>query len=347
MAKISLSKELSRHHILSHKTLLQCHMLPQCKHGKIGKTKSKNLLPNTSYKSIATLYDFNKAFNSQNISNDSKNNGRLRGLELIIFVLFEEGLFLSTLFHVDCADFSFVQCKTEIEFELESRGFPTTAPSYIGIILALVASSGIFLRLTKLGNQYKPTPKNGQLQTPNGQLQTPNGQLQTPNGKLQTVANANDTIIKMDGTVGDGQANTSDAIEVDDNHIQENTSDAIEVDDNHIRENTSDMNGAEKKADNTSDMNGAEEEAEENDISFLIRVFQGWSFVGMIVIFLYHSCRIIYWSGKGIDHQSLQLGLLAFRVLISYFVTYDIYFVNEHCLFYLKLRLKDFGKKND
>ncbi|RHZ50392.1 hypothetical protein Glove_499g14 [Diversispora epigaea] len=62
-----------------------------------------------------------------------------------------------------------------------------------------------------------------------------------------------------------------------------------------------------------------------NQPNAAIRAFQRWSLGEILIICLYHACRIVYWSIKGVYQPSLLVILLAFRMLISYFVTYDIY----------------------
>ncbi|RHZ50391.1 hypothetical protein Glove_499g13 [Diversispora epigaea] len=168
-----------------------------------------------------------------------------------------EGLFLSTLFQVDCADFGFVQCKAKIDSELESHGFSNTAPSYAGMAL-VIALVGIFrLRLEELVNLYI-IPRREIIANP--QLQPILNNVQQPKRR-----------------------------------------------------------------------------------SSLIQIFKGWNCLGIIIICLYYICRIVYWSIKGVDQPSLQLVLLILRVLISYFITYDIYFVSSSHLFYLNFRLQEFA----
>ncbi|RHZ77492.1 hypothetical protein Glove_177g24 [Diversispora epigaea] len=67
---------------------------------------------------------------------------------LIAHFIFE-GLFCKTLAQVDCTGFGFTECKTKIDFELESHGFSVNSPSYAGIILTIIALGGILRRLPK------------------------------------------------------------------------------------------------------------------------------------------------------------------------------------------------------
>ncbi|RHZ77493.1 hypothetical protein Glove_177g25 [Diversispora epigaea] len=169
---------------------------------------------------------------------------------LIAHFIFE-GLFCKTLAQVDCTGFGFTECKTKIDFELESHGFSVNSPSYAGIILTIIALGGILRRLPKAAapaTLAPPAPAPAPPIKPPPPPPTP----------------------------------------------------------------------------------------------FLIKVFQGWSIIAGIIICTYHSCRIIYWSSR-VDQSILLLFLLSLRILISCFITYDIYFVNENGLnlFHFNFRLKE------
>ncbi|RHZ50419.1 hypothetical protein Glove_499g47 [Diversispora epigaea] len=161
---------------------------------------------------------------------------RVIGLTTVFLIahLIFECLLLSILFQVDCTGSNFTDCKAEIDTKLKSNGFSNEAPSYAAMALAIIALSGIVIRLE---NRY---------------------QLRI------------------------------------------------------------------------------------TDKQPLIRFSQGWNLGGIIVVCLYHILRIVFWSIKKPDQSNrspiIQMILDVLRVLISYFITYDIYLANEHNIFYLGLQ---------
>ncbi|CAG8605110.1 11854_t:CDS:2, partial [Diversispora eburnea] len=64
------------------------------------------------------------------------------------------GLLFSTLIQVNCndTDTDFSSCKKKIEFDLEFNEFSNDTPSYAAMMLAVIALSGIVMRLE---NRYQ------------------------------------------------------------------------------------------------------------------------------------------------------------------------------------------------
>ncbi|CAG8522421.1 5069_t:CDS:2 [Diversispora eburnea] len=77
----------------------------------------------------------------------------------LIIQLSFEGLFLGTLFRVDCTNSDFTECKTKIDLELQSNGLSNTAPSCAAMALGVVALSGIMMLLE---NRYQLMPNDQQ-----------------------------------------------------------------------------------------------------------------------------------------------------------------------------------------
>ncbi|RHZ84450.1 hypothetical protein Glove_81g28 [Diversispora epigaea] len=264
-----------------------------------------------------------------------------------------EGYFLDTLFQVNCANSDFTECKTKIDSKLESNEFINTAPSYVAMALALLALSGIVIRLE---NKYKLMVNDQQPLIRFSQGWNIGGIIVICLYHICRIVywsckGVDQSILQL--VLLGLRVLISYFITYDIYFANENINCA-----------NSDFTECKTKIDSKLESNEFINTAPSyvamalallalsgivirlenkyklmvNDQQPLIRFSQGWNIGGIIVICLYHICRIVYWSCKGVDQSILQLVLLGLRVLISYFITYDIYFANENSVFYLNLQ---------
>ncbi|RHZ84443.1 hypothetical protein Glove_81g27 [Diversispora epigaea] len=291
---------------------------------------------------------------------------------LIIQLIFE-GIFLGILFQVNCANSDFTECKTKIDSKLESNGFTNTAPSYAAMVLALISLLGIVIRLE---NKYQLMVNDQQSLIRFSQGWNIGGIIViclyhicrivywsckgVDQSILQLVLLGLRVLISYFITYDIYFANENSVFYL---NLQKGEGIFLGI---LFQVNcaNSDFTECKTKIDSKLESNGFTNTAPSyaamvlalisllgivirlenkyqlmvNDQQSLIRFSQGWNIGGIIVICLYHICRIVYWSCKGVDQSILQLVLLGLRVLISYFITYDIYFANENSVFYLNLQ---------